>query len=227
MKHLIYFALLMVSTTSFFSCIEDDFIDDAVDPELSITSRVDSIEINTDFQFESRYLNNVGQEEAVDVEWTSSNPEIVSISSTGLATAHSAGSATISLSTVGLDSNLVDEVTIHVGMETVIVTNASFEGTINTTTFYVLEGTFTMTDTDEGLLIEVNDDYVASDRLPGFYLYLSNNRNSIQNALEIDEITIFRGAHEYLVPDVEIGDFNFLVFFCKPFNIKVGEAALT
>ena len=47
------------------SCIGNDYVDDRVDPILRITNPIDSIAIDSSYQFEYRYLNNVGTEEQV------------------------------------------------------------------------------------------------------------------------------------------------------------------
>lgn len=56
-------------------------------------------------------------------------------------------------------------------------------------------------------------------------MYLTNNPNSIANAYEIGEVTIFDGAHSFELDANEVGltDFDFVLYFCKPFNVKVGD----
>ncbi len=223
MKNFILFSTLLFAL--FTGCIEDDFIDDFVEPEISITNAIDTLGIDTEFQFDNRFLNNVGQQESIEVIWESSDPAVISITQSGLATAHSAGTVIISVSTA--DRSITDSIEVTVGEETVVVEEpASITGTIVTTTFYDLEGTFTLSETDTGLFLDIADDYVTTSALPGFYIYLSNNRNSISNAFEIGEVTVFRGAHSYEIEGVGLNDYNFIVYYCKPFNVKVGEAEL-
>ncbi|MEM9549152.1 MAG: hypothetical protein AAGA77_24405, partial [Bacteroidota bacterium] len=62
--------------------------------------------------------------------------------------------------------------------------------------------------------------------LPGLYVYLTNNRNTTANALEIGAVEVFNGAHTYTVEDVGINDYKFLLYFCKPFNVKVGDGEI-
>ena len=146
---------------------------------------------------------------------TSSDPSIISITESGLATAISPGTVQLSVSTADLSFSHTIEVTV--GEETIVVVPESITGTIVTTTFYVLEGTFKLSDLGggDGLLLEINDDYLTTSALPGFYIYLSNNRNSIANALEIGEVTVFSGAHSYEIPDVGLKDYNFIVYYCN------------
>ncbi len=209
------------------SCIKDDFIDDFVEPVLRITTNVDTLAFGSTLQFEEMYLNNIGREEQVDAIWSSSDETIISISDDGLATALQAGSATISVEyDDGSGSVLRDDMLVHVG-ENTTVSLQTFNGNIQTTTFYVLEGDFTFSETEDGgLSLEFADNYRASAGLPGLYIYLSNNRNSVAGAFEIGEVDVFDGAHSYEVNDVGFSDYSYIVYFCKPFNVKVGDGEL-
>jgi len=93
MKNQFIFLLTFSAFIFFQSCIGDDFIDDNVDPILRITNVVDTIQIDTSYQFEYIYLNYIGREENIDVLWTSSDESIIQISSAGLAIANDLGSA--------------------------------------------------------------------------------------------------------------------------------------
>jgi len=209
------------------SCIQDDFVDDFVEPVLRISTSIDTIEINTEFQFQSIYFNNIGREESVEVIWESDNPDIISIDQNGIAFANASGSANISVSYTSEDNLIQDEATVVVG-ENTVVNVQSVSGTIETTSFYTLEGDFEFTEepTINGVVISVADNYVASSSLPGLYIYLSNNKNSIADAREIGFVEVYEGAHTYEIEDLGFNDFKYIVYFCKPFNIKVGEAEL-
>ena len=211
----------------FTSCIQDDFIEDRVDPVVRITTQVESIEVNTSFQFEFNYLNEIGQQEEVEAIWRSADENIISIDETGLATALLPGQTTIHVTVQTDEMTVEDEILVEVGESTMIVEAEDFSGTIETTTFYTLEGSFDLVNVDGGLELNIMEDYRASSSLPGLYLYMSNNENSIANALEIGRVTVFNGAHNYSIPGVTIDEYKFLVYFCKPFNVKVGEAKLT
>ncbi len=207
------------------SCINDDFINDTVEPQLRITSTVQELGVGDQFQFEKVYLNNVGQEEIVDAFWTSSNPTILSITEDGLATAISGGEVQVAVTTTIDGNQLTETIPVIVGEETIAAAN-SISGEIVTTTFYDLQGSFTLTQEGDDLFLDIADNYEATSALPGFYIYLSNNRNSIAGAKEIGEVTVFEGAHNYTIPDTGLNEYAFIVYYCKPFNVKVGEAVL-
>lgn len=206
------------------SCIGDDIIEDKIDPVVRILNPVDTIEINTSYQFEATYFNNVGQEEMNTLTWTSSDESIISITSDGNATAHELGNALIMIETTSADGEVVtDEYAVVVGNSTVVVSMIR-TGTVQTTTFYDLEGDFSMEEIDGKLILSFADNYKASANLPGLYVYLSNNPNTLAGAFEIGAVTVFDGAHSYeLDSSVGLTDFEYVLYFCKPFNVKVGD----
>jgi len=207
-------------------CIKDDFVNDTVDPVLRITANIDTLALGNTFQFEEIYLNNIGLEEQITVMWSSSDEAVISISNDGLATALELGSSIISIEyDDGTGLVLSDELLVHVGENTSTSTQ-TFVGSIATTSSYLLEGDFTFSETDNGVFLEFADNYSASTALPGLYVYLSNNRNSIANAFEIGAVEVFNGAHNYDIANIGINDYSYLVYFCKPFNVKVGDGVI-
>ena len=210
---------------TFTSCVGDDFLEDFVGQSLRITSSIDTLEINTNYQFEKMYLNDIGQEETADVLWSSSNTDIIEIDQNGLATALAKGTTTISVEFDSGEAILKDSTQVVVG-ETTVATENRIEGRVETTTFYELEGDFVYREEDGKILLEFGSDYVASNRLPGLYIYLSNNKNSVSDAFEIGKVTTFSGAHTYEIEGIGFKDYQHIVYFCKPFNVKVGDGDL-
>lgn len=225
MKTMKILSIIILPILLLSACIKDDFIDDFVETELRITTVVESIALGSDFQFDYAYFNNVGQKETVDVVWTSSNPEILSITPDGFAQANVTGEAIITIVTTDEDGEKSNSIVVTVGFET-IESTASIVGQIVTTSFYVLEGSFQLSADGSDLKLEIGEDYEASSSLPGLYVYLSNNKNSIGNAKEISDVKVFKGAHSYTIKNTELTDFKYIVYYCKPFNVKVGEASL-
>lgn len=207
------------------SCIQDDIILDEVEPELRLTQTVDTLGLDDSFQFEASFFNNVGQLEAVSINWRSLDTDIVAITTDGLATGIQEGTTTITASYTTADGEWISSVEVAVAGETVIVIQ-SRTGTIRTTSSYLLEGGFEITATDDGVDIQIAEDYRASTALPGLYVYLTNNPNTLANALEIGKVTTFNGSHQYTVSGVNLNDYNYLLYFCKPFNVKVGDGAI-
>lgn len=225
MKNIIYVALC---TLLFSACIGDDIIMDRVDETLRITSQAESIAAGETFQFEARFTNNIGETEEGKVAWRSSNEAILTIDQDGLATAITQGMVIISAEVTLEDGAILkQEMDVEVSMVTVEVElPTSRSGVIKTTTFYDLEGDFTINAVDDKLVIEIADNYKASDGLPGLYIYLTNNPNSISDALEIGEVKVFEGAHTYELENVGLMDYDYILYFCKPFRVKVGDGEI-
>ncbi len=224
----IYYLIgLLYLSVQCLSCIGDDYIDDYVMPEIRFNNILDTIEFGSTYQLEATYFNNVGKPEQLPIEWSSDAPTIISVDSEGLLEAVGTGSATIT-ATVNTSDPVSKSTLIHVGETTTIVnTGTKRLGTIVTTSSYVLEGGFQLVDMDGQLVLEIAENYKATTALPGLYVYLSNNLNTVSGALEIGEVQIFEGQHRYnLTSGIGLTDYNFVLYWCKPFNVKVGEGIM-
>lgn len=215
----------LLSSLLLTACIKDDIVFDTVDPVLRINQLADTIALDETFQFNAIYLNNIGVEEEADMQWLSSAPDVISIDDNGLALALQTGSAIISAQYDNGIDILEDAIEVHTGEETVVATSER-SGTIQTTSSYTLSGDFVITAAGPDINLSIAANYVASTSLPGLYIYLSNNPNTIANAYEIGAVQVFSGAHSYTIPGVDINDYNYLVYFCKPFNVKVGDGEI-
>jgi hypothetical protein len=122
-------------------------------------------------------------------------------------------------------NNLIDSLETTVGDETVLPP-AEKAGVVATTSNYALSGSFTLIRKGDDLELEFFNDYNASTALPKLVVYLSNNPSSNGNALEIAEVTTFSGAHTYTIPNVGINDYRYVLYFCKPYAVKVGHGAI-
>jgi hypothetical protein len=224
MKFWLYLLPLAFSITS---CVGEDIVDDYVQPVIRIQNIASSIEAGTNHQFGMQFVNNVGQMEEVTGEWSSADTETLTITNAGLASAIAEGSTTISLSYTDQfgETASVSEV-INVGPSTVIVEEPMMRsGTVSTTSSYDLTGEFSLSEIPdtEDLKLSFGGDYVADDGLPGLYVYLSNNPNSVSGALEIGPVEVFEGAHDYTISGLDITTYAYVLYFCKPFNVKVGH----
>ncbi|MFK8104334.1 MAG: hypothetical protein AB8G15_17535 [Saprospiraceae bacterium] len=217
--------LSLLFLLSFVGCIQDDFVADTIDPVLRITTSVDSISINSSFQFEAAYFNNVGVQEAVDIAWSSSDEAIISIDNSGLAQANALGQTLITASYNNGQSIISDVMEANVGQTTVSAPEER-SGMISTTSSYALSGDFTLKEVGNNLVLEFASNYQASSALPGLYVYLTNNRNTISNAYEIAAVNVFNGQHSYTIPNVKINDYSYVLYFCKPFTVKVGDGKI-
>ncbi|MEM7575335.1 MAG: Ig-like domain-containing protein [Bacteroidota bacterium] len=224
MKRLLFLSLPLLA----FACIGDDFLDDFVQPEIRIASTIDSLTIDSSFQLTALYFNNVGIEEVVPVSWSSSDPAVVSVDNSGLVTAHTLGTAELTVNYSDGNNPVTASTTLHTAENPVEEPELqSRMGVIRTTSSYVLRGDFTLDEQEDGsLLLDIADNYAASTALPGLYIYLSNNPNSTSNALEIGPVAVFSGAHAYTITETMIDQYSHVLYFCKPFNVKVGDGEI-
>ncbi len=220
--------ILLFAILLFQSCIGDDVIMDEVDPVIRITNPIDSIGLNSTYQFEFMYLNNVGQEETVTPTWNSSDTDVVTIDQNGLLQPLAIGTSDISLSFDDGSSIVAATQKVYI-RDTTTVPEMTMErsGTITTTSSYQLEGDFTLNINNDGdLILSLADNYAASTALPGLYIYLTNNPSTTSGAFEIGAVSTFSGAHIYNLGSMGLFDYSHVLYFCKPFNVKVGDGVI-
>ena len=223
------FIFLVILNLIMFSCIGEDVIDDEIEERLSIDNPIGEIEIGDTYQFTTTFFNNVGQPETTTANWLSTNSQFATITSDGLLTAISEGTTTIRATVNLSNDNVVSvEQTIMVTSEPVEDTLITKSGTIVTTSSYLLMGNFTISELEnsQNLELSIQENYQASTSLPGLYLYLTNNPNSINDALEIGPVQIFNGAHTYEIENININQYSYLLYWCEPFSVKVGEGEI-
>ncbi|MEM6879693.1 MAG: DM13 domain-containing protein, partial [Bacteroidota bacterium] len=218
-SHSIYLLIALL----FSACIGNDIVLDTVEEAVKITKWVDTLGVNDNFPFEARYTDLVGQTVDANVTWSSADPSILTISNEGVAEGLTMGSTMVFAQVQGSEGSLMDSIPVTVAEETSAPPSEDRAGTIKTTSSYVLEGSFTITVDGPDLVITFADDYKASSSLPGLYLYMTNNVSTNNGALEIGEVKDFDGAHTYRVEGVDISEYDHLLYYCKPFNVKVGD----
>jgi len=218
------FMILIFGILALNGCIRDDIIDDRVDPVVRISNAIDTLKNGTSYQFEATFFDFVGKEKMIDLTWGSSDENIISISETGLATALQLGNSLISVDGVAPTGEQVSaEILVTVGTETV-TSISERTGTLLSTSSYELKGDFILKEEGAILKLSFADNYKASTALPGLYIYLTNNPSTTSGALEIGAVTEFEGAHTYDLPDtINLMDYEYVLYFCKPFNVKVGD----
>ena len=199
-----------------------------VTPTLQISNGIAQITVGTEYLFEIQFTDELGMETQPDVVlWESSNSEVFSVDENGSLTAISAGTASVTVSTVVSDTQIFHTNVIEVVDPITVSMITSYSGVVETTSSYQLEGGFTLAVEEDQLILSLDSDYKASTALPGLYIYLSNNNNTISQALELGAVTVFQGAHEYILPShVELMDYQYILYWCKPFNVKVGHAKI-
>lgn len=112
-------------------------------------------------------------------------------------------------------------------MTGVVVAPQYFEGEIHSTSSYVLQGKFRYEHDGTRITLSLDSSYRASTSLPGLYIYLGNNPRTVNGAFEIGEVTVFNGEHQYVLPpSIELTDYKYIIYWCKPFSVPVGEGQI-
>jgi hypothetical protein len=222
--------LIAVCILPLFSCVKTDLVNDRVDPKIFISNPLLTLENGKSHLFEINYFNYVGKEiENPNVSWSSNDSAVLTITEEGVATGVNLGMATVTATLTTPEENLTitNSNLVTVSMSTV-EDPVRFEGTIASTSSYLLEGSYILEVQDNDVLrLSLGDDYEASTSLPGLYVYLGNNPNSIADAYEIGPVTVFQGAHFYNLPStISIYDYSYILYWCKPFGVKVGEGQI-
>lgn len=226
-KYPIVLACLLLSLLS--SCIGDDIIADEVPERLRVNNKIDSLKLGDSYQFEVLFFNNIGQQEEQPVSWSTSDANVIDVDPSGLATALQMGTATLTASVNLPDKAPVEEsfAVVVADQTTEVEDTSNRSGSIKTTSSYVLTGDFEFFEEGNALTLSFDDNYAASSALPGLYVYLTNNPNSVSEAYEIGEVTTFSGAHSYEIPaEVGLDTYNYLLYYCKPFRVKVGDGEI-
>ncbi|MFT4678471.1 MAG: hypothetical protein ACI84C_001837 [Flavobacteriales bacterium] len=221
-------SLLFFSMSSLllFGCIGDDYIDDFVSPGVRITNPADTLALGSTYQFEATFFDGVGLPQENTLIWTSSEETIISISDDGLAEALLDGESLITVA-VSDNPSVSSSKLIATGLNTVLPAQER-TASVASTSSYALEGDCILHFEGTQLVLEFESNFSTSDELPGLFVYLSNNPNSIVGAYEIAPVTTFNGAHSYDIPSsIGLYDYNHVLFFCAPFNVKVGVGSLS
>ncbi|UII34157.1 DM13 domain-containing protein [Fulvivirga ulvae] len=211
---------IMLLTLS--GCIGTDIIDDEMEEKIVIDNPITSLKVGESHQFSAKYFNNIGQEENVVFVWTSSDESVISIENSGLAIALTPGTATLSV----LAEDIATSLEVTAGDET----SGDVElrsATLQTVSSYPLSGDVTLKKGSNGLILEFADNFNTTSALPGLYVYLSNNANTTNGALEVAKVAKFSGAQSYeITATSDLFEYNIVLFYCKPFVVPVGNGTL-
>jgi len=204
-------------------CIGTDFVEDTIEERIIIISEIDMLQVGESYQLMATFWDNTGKLQEVPITWDSSDPSVIDVEENGLITAYQAGTTTIT----AMANGVVEELILTAGDSTVETSVSQRTGVLKTGSSYPLDGDVTLVDLNNGdLRLELEDNFNTTSALPGLFVYLSNNPSTINDAYEIGEVTQFKGAQNYNIKDVGLNDFNYVLFFCKPFRVRVGDAEL-
>jgi hypothetical protein len=152
------------------------------------------------------------------IVWFTENASIVSVSSTGLATAVANGTAEVHAKVDGVKSNSIK---FNVGATAGVRT-----GTFVSAGGYSSVGTVTMEEVGSKVIVKLSSNFQASVAL-GTFIYLANSTTggTVKTAgLELGQWS--SGAATFDVPGVTLNQYKYVVVLCKPAGVTFGFAEL-
>ena len=195
---------------------------------VSITTEASNLAVGEMLQLMLRAENLEGNEVAGEtIIWTSSRPEVLTVSETGLVIAQADGTADITVTVDGLAS---EPYPLMVGEPVA----AERSGTLQGKSGYVASGTVTLSSNEQGdVLLTTSDDFKVSLAL-GTFLYLSNSEEGPATAtsgLEVADVSrATEGQQTFNVTqinaNVALDTYQYVVVLCKPARLTFGSAEL-
>lgn len=200
-------------------CIGTDIVEDTIVPvRLSIGNQVSELRVGDSFEFNTDYFNEYGEPTSVQINWSSSNPMIISIDNEGVATALRKGIATISANF----GAAADSVIVMAGANT-IETSSERTGTFSGVNNYQVSGGFSLSEVSGGLELTFDENFRASQG-PGLFVYLTNQSNGVAGAIEVGRLAKNSGSQTYRIEgDVQLRTYDFVLVYCKPFSVTFGR----
>jgi 3D (Asp-Asp-Asp) domain-containing protein len=153
------------------------------------------------------------------VSWSSSSAGVVSINASGLATAQSAGSASI-VATIDSIESLPATFTVMSNVRTGMFVTRPGSG-------HPVQGTATLNQGSNGALVLSFGSNFSSAGGPDVRVYLSTTSSVGANSIDLGRLQRFTGSQSYNIPSgVQLSTYDWIIIHCVPFNITFGYARL-
>ncbi len=188
-----------------------------------VTTTQTVLEAGATRQLTAKAYNAANQElPAPVVNWTSSNLSVLTISASGIATGQNAGTSAVTASVDGVKS-------LPVTFQVTPVGGASRTGTFSGNMGYSVAGTATLQQSGASLKLVLGSNFQSSNG-PQLGVYLAKTASgglNSQNSLKLANLLSNSGMQEYNVPaGVGLSDYDYVVIYCTPFNVRFGTAQL-
>ena len=163
----------------------------------------------------------------VEVETTTPTTDTTSSTTVTETTGSSTETTTDTMSSTTDTSTTTTDSSTSETDDGIVVSEQFFEGQIRSTSSYLLQGNFRYEFDGQNIVLSLGENYRADTALPGLYVYLTNNPTTPSGGYEIGKVTVFEGAHQYNLPaSIALMDYKYILYWCKPFSVKVGDALL-
>ncbi len=219
--------LLFLGTFLISSCIKTDFVEEVVvAPQILITPNITSIKVDDKIQLSGVFTNNYGRTENKQILWSTTTPEIISISPNGLITALKAGEGVLKavVSTVESIRNIkiTTDVPTQIGS-----TNKSGSFKSAGSGSYTVTGDVSIITEGGKSKITVNDKFKASVG-PSLFLLLTNHTNGSYSVMannpvingtsaqiSLTRLTKFEGSMSWDIPQgIDANNYKYALLYC-------------
>lgn len=220
MKNTLAIALITIIALS--SCIGTDIVEELEVPEeVTISEAVDSLRIGDTFQFAASHFDDFGLKTDQTINWSSTDPAIISVDDEGVATALTEGDIYIK-AWVG---TAADSVEVNSGATTSVMSSTR-NGSLQGNSSYTVIGNFNLTDVGDHLELIFEENFRASNG-PGLFVYLSNSSSNVTGGIEVGQLMRNSGGQTYVISkdDSQLNTYSHVIIYCKPFGVIFGFGA--
>ena len=224
MKQLSFFLMAIVFLNS---CIGTDLVEEIEVPEqVLISTNNSNLKVGDQLQYNALYTNKYGMTENKPIVWTTTTPDLVSVSSVGLVKALKTGVATIKATSGNVTSTRNLIISTDIKSDTL--------ATLRSGTFksagsgsYTVAGDVTITTSGGKSKITFSENFKASigpslfllltNHTNGSYMVVSNNPaiNGTSAQISLTRLTNFQGAMTWDVPaGVDVKNYKFATLYC-------------
>ena len=224
MKHLF---LILSGIIGLNSCIGTDLIEEIQVPEqILISPNISSAKVGDEVQFNAVYTNKYGMLENKQVIWSTTTPELVNVSSTGLVKALESGEAIIK----AIAENVVSTRILNISSDIMPDTTAfQRNGTFISagSGSYTVSGDVVITTIAGKSKIMVKENFTVSsgpslfllltNHTNGSYMVVNNNPaiNGTSAQISLTRLTNFQGAMTWDVPaGVDVNNYKYALLYC-------------
>ncbi|MCK6690920.1 MAG: DM13 domain-containing protein [Thermoanaerobaculia bacterium] len=190
---------------------------------VEITGAPASLNTGATVQLQARAYNMNNQElNGQTFTWASSNGAVLSVDANGKITGGNSGTAAITATAAGIQS-------LPVTIQVLPAGGLSRSGQFSGNSGYTVSGTATLQQTGNELTLTLGSNF-SSGNGPMLGVYLAKNASgglNTQNSLKLDNLKSNSGMQTYPVPaGVGLQDYDYVVIYCIPFNVRFGTAKL-
>ncbi|MBK9735197.1 MAG: DM13 domain-containing protein [Saprospiraceae bacterium] len=221
------FFLVLLGITLLSSCIGTDLVEEIEVPtQVLISTNVASIKVGEQVQFNAIFTNNYGMTQSKPIIWSTSTPEILSVSSSGLVKALKTGNANLK----AMSENAVTTRTLVITSDIKPDTTSTLRsGTFRSAGAgsYTVAGDVIITTSGGKSKITVKDNFKASigpslfllltNHTNGSYMVVSNNPaiNGTSAQISLTRLTNFQGTMSWDVPaGVDVSNYKYALLYC-------------